>query len=82
MVGVSNAPWGVIDTNRLLLKDGVGLLTAGGGPSGGVGCRVAGDVVGARRHHNTDETLEPGLHIAAKLSIYIYRWAYMIYRYL
>ena len=49
-MGVSNAPWGVVDANRLLLlKDGVGLLTAGGGPSGGVGCRGAGDVVGARR---------------------------------
>ena len=40
MVGVSNAPGGMVDANRLLLlKDGVGLLTAGGGPSGGVGCR-------------------------------------------
>ena len=49
-VGVSNAPGGVVDANRLLLlKDGVGLLTAGGGPSGGVGCRGAGDVAGARR---------------------------------
>ena len=49
-MGVSDATWGVIDANRLLLlKDGVGLLTAGGGPSGGVGCRGAGDVVGARR---------------------------------
>ena len=49
-MGVSDATWGVVDANRLLLlKDGVGLLTAGGGPSGGVGCRGAGDVVGARR---------------------------------
>ena len=43
-MGVSDAPWGVVDANRLLLlKDGVGLLTAGGGPSGGVGCRGAGE---------------------------------------
>ena len=50
MVGVSNTPGGVVDANcLLLLKDGVGLLTAGGGPSGGVGCRGAGDVAGARR---------------------------------
>ena len=48
-VGVSDATWGVVDANRLLLKDGVGLLTASGGPSGGVGCRGASDVVGARR---------------------------------
>ena len=34
----------MVDANGLLLKDGVGLLTAGGGPSGG-----AGDVVGVRR---------------------------------
>ena len=48
-VGVSNAPGGVVDANRLLLlRDGVGLLTAGGGPSGGVGCRGAGDVAGVR----------------------------------
>ena len=39
MVGVSNAPGGLIDANRLLLRDGVG---AGGGPSGGVGCEVGG----------------------------------------
>ena len=45
MVGVSNAPGGVVDANHLLLlKNGVGLLTAGGGPSGGVG-----DVAGAHR---------------------------------
>ena len=44
-VGVPNAPGGVADTNRLLLlKDGVGLLTAGGGPSGGFGCCGAGDM--------------------------------------
>ena len=49
-MGVSNAPGGVVDANRLLLlKDGVGLLTAGGSPSGGVGCRGADDVAGARR---------------------------------
>ena len=49
-MGVSNAPWGVVEANCLLiLKDGVGLLTAGGGPSGGISCRGAGDVVGARR---------------------------------
>ena len=49
-MGVSDAPWGVVDANHLLLLgDGVGLLTAGGGPSCGVGCRGAGDVVGARR---------------------------------
>ena len=41
---MSDAPGGVVDANRLLLKVGVGLLTAGGGPSGGVGCRGAGDV--------------------------------------
>ena len=39
-MGVSNAPGGVVDTYRLLLlKDGVGLLTAGGGPLGRVGRR-------------------------------------------
>ena len=43
-MGVSNTPWGVVDANRLLLKDGVGLLTAGG-----VGYREAGDVVGVCR---------------------------------
>ena len=43
-----NTPGGVVNANRLLLKDGVGLLTAGGGPSGGIGCRGAGDVAGAR----------------------------------
>ena len=49
-MGVSNAPGGVVDANRLLLlRDGVGLLTAGGGPSGGVGCRGAGDMAGAQR---------------------------------
>ena len=49
-MGVSSAPGGVVDANRLLLlKDGVGLLTAGGGPLGGVGCRGAGDMAGARR---------------------------------
>ena len=50
-VGVLDAPGGVVDANRLLLlKVGVGLLTAGGGPSGGgVGCHGAGDVVVARR---------------------------------
>ena len=49
-VSVSNAPKGTVDANRLLLlKDGIGLLTAGGGPSGAVGCCEAGDVAGARR---------------------------------
>ena len=47
-MGVSNAPGDVVDANRLLLlKDEVGLLTAGSGPSGGVGCHGAGDVAGA-----------------------------------
>ena len=42
---MSDASGGVVDANRLLLlKVGVGLLTAGGGPSGGVSCRGAGDV--------------------------------------
>ena len=36
---------GVVDANRQLLhKDGVGLLTAGVGPLGGVSCRGASDV--------------------------------------
>ena len=48
-MGVSDAPGGVVDANHLLLKVGVGLLTAGGGPSGGVGSRGAGDVAVARR---------------------------------
>ena len=49
-VGVSNATGGVVDANHLLLlKVGVGLLTAGGGSSGGVGCRGAGDMAVARR---------------------------------
>ena len=48
-VGVSDAPVGVVDANRLLLEVGVDLLTAGGGPSGGVGCCGAGDVAVARR---------------------------------
>ena len=49
-MGVSNAPGGVVDANRLLLfKVGVGLLSAGGGPSGGVGRHGAGDVAGACR---------------------------------
>ena len=52
-MGVSNAPWGVVDANHLLLRDGVGLLTAGGGPLGGVGCHGAGDVVGACHPHTT-----------------------------
>ena len=43
------APGGVVDANcLLLLKDGVGLLTDGGGHSGGVGCCGASDVAGAR----------------------------------
>ena len=42
-MGVSNAPGGVVDANRLLL------LKDGGGPSGGVGCRGAGDVAEPRR---------------------------------
>ena len=50
MVGVSDAPEGVVDANRLLLlRFGVGLLTVGGGPSGGVGSIGAGDVVVAPR---------------------------------
>jgi hypothetical protein len=49
-VGVSDAPGGVVDANSLvLLKVGVGLLTAGGGPSGGVGSFGTGDVAVARR---------------------------------
>ena len=49
-VGVSDAPGGVVDANRmLLLRVGVGLLTAGGGPSGGVGRRGAGDVAAVAR---------------------------------
>ena len=41
---------GVVDANGLfLLRVGVGLLTVGGGPSGGVGCIGAGDVVVDRR---------------------------------
>ena len=44
-VGVSDALGGVVDTNGLfLLRVGVGLLTVGGGPSGGVGCIGAGDM--------------------------------------
>ena len=50
MVGVSHTPGGMIDANHLLLlKVGVGLLTAGGGPSGGVSCCGASDVVVAGR---------------------------------
>ena len=38
-------PGGVVDANRLLLlKVGVGLLTAGEGLSGGVSCRGASDM--------------------------------------
>ena len=49
-MGVSDTPGGVVDANRLLLlRVGIGLLTAGGGPSGGVGSRGAGDVAVARR---------------------------------
>ena len=44
----------------LLLKDGVGLLTAGGGPSGGVSCRGAGDVAGARRLTLSSDLLSLG----------------------
>ena len=35
-MGVFNAPGGMVNANRLLLKIGVGLLTAGGGPSKGL----------------------------------------------
>ena len=39
MVGVFHAPESVVNANRLLLRHaGVGLLTAGGRCSGGVGC--------------------------------------------
>ena len=49
-MGVSNTPGGMVDANHLLLlKVGVGLLSAGGGPLGGVGCRGAGDIAGAGR---------------------------------
>ena len=37
----------MVDANRLLLFKG--LLTAGGGPSGGVGCHGANDVAVAHR---------------------------------
>ena len=48
--GVSDAPGGVVDANcLLLLRVGVGLLTAGRGPSGGVGSRGTGDVAVAHR---------------------------------
>ena len=48
MVGMSNTPGGVVDaTLLLLLKVGVGLLSAGGSPSGGVGRRGVNDVAGA-----------------------------------
>ena len=73
-MGVSNAPGGVVDANRLLLlRDGVGLLTAGGG---GVGCRGAGDVAGARRLTIRTDYLRtvhlvtirlPGLYSCAKI---------------
>ena len=44
-VGVSDALGGVVDvTRRFLLRVGVGLLTAGGGPSGGFGLIGTGDV--------------------------------------
>ena len=44
MVGMSDVPGGVVNANHLLLfRVGVGLLTAGGGPSGG-----ASDVAVAR----------------------------------
>ena len=37
--------WGVVNANGpLLLRVGVGFLTAGGGPSGGVSCNGAGDL--------------------------------------
>ena len=40
---VSNASGSVVDATRLLLlNNGIGLLTAGGGILGGVGCRGAG----------------------------------------
>ena len=49
-VGVSDTLGGVVDANHpLLLRVGVGLLTVGGGPSGGVGSIGAGDIVAARR---------------------------------
>ena len=44
-VDVFDAPGGVVNTNRLLLKVGVGLMTAG---RGGVDCRGTGDVAVAR----------------------------------
>ena len=48
-VGVSDALGGVVDANRLLLlRVGVGLLTVGGGSSGGVGSIGASDMVVAR----------------------------------
>jgi hypothetical protein len=46
-MGVTEAPGGMVNANRLL-RVGVGLLTAGGGPSGGVGCLGASDVSVAR----------------------------------
>ena len=40
----------MVNANGLfLLRVGVGLLTVGGGPSGGVGCIGAGDVAVDRR---------------------------------
>ena len=49
-MGVSDALGSVVDANGLLLlRVGVGLLTVGGGASGGVGLIGAGDVALARR---------------------------------
>ena len=44
-VDVFDAPGGVVDTNHLLLKVGVGLTTTG---RGGVDCRGTGDMAVAR----------------------------------
>ena len=47
---MSDAPGGMVDANRLLLlRVGVGFLTAVGGPSGGVGSCGASDVAVAHR---------------------------------
>ena len=60
MVGVSDAPGGVVDANRPLLKVRVGLLTAGGGPSGGVSRHGAGDEAVARHLTLTSGLLSLG----------------------
>ena len=49
-VGVSDVLGGMVDANGpLLMRVGVGLLTAGGGPLGGVSCNGASDMVVASR---------------------------------